>query len=60
MNNKTGMIFNEEEMIKLCQELGIDVVKSETGKPQLNEKDLEIEDIIQIIDTRRRHDNSRT
>lgn len=47
-------------MIKLCQELGIDVVKSETGKPQLNEKDLEIEDIIRIIETRRKHDNSRT
>lgn len=24
--------FNEEEMIKLCQELGIDLVESETKK----------------------------
>lgn len=43
------MLFNEEEMIKLCQELGIDLVESETKKPQLNGKDLEIEDIVSIF-----------
>ena len=42
-------MFNEEEMIKLCQELGIDLVESETKKPQLNGKDLEIEDIVSIF-----------
>lgn len=60
MNNKAKTIFDENEMIELCRDLGIEIVKSETGKPQLNEKDLEIEDIIQIIDTRRKYDNSRT
>lgn len=42
--------FNEEEMIKLCQELGIDLVESETKKPQLNGKDLEIEDIVSVFE----------
>lgn len=45
MNNKAKTIFDENEMIELCQELGTDIVQSETGEPQLNEKDLEIEDI---------------
>lgn len=47
-------MFNEEEMIKLCQELGIDLVESETKKPQLNGKDLEIEDIVSIFKDERR------
>lgn len=60
MNNKTETVFDKNEMIESCRDLGIEIAKFETGKPQLNEKDLEIEDIIQIIDTRRRYDSSRT
>lgn len=52
-------MFNEEEMIKLCQELGIDLVESETKKPQLNGKDLEIEDIVSIFE-RKEINNGKT
>lgn len=43
------MLFNEEEMIKLCQELGIDLIETNNQQPHFHGRILDIDDISAVF-----------